>query len=348
MLSKINSVQYLNITEEQSDQRIDNFLYALFNRQIPRAFIYGLIRTGQVRVNSGRIKPGYHLNIKDLLRIPPIKFTPKPEDVNVIKKPNKQYLDFWQKKLSKAIIFEDENLLIINKPAKIAVHGGSKVTIGLIEILRNLRPDDHFLELVHRIDQDTSGCLMVAKKRSYLKKLHTLLREQKITKVYSAVVCGAFPKKKIVELSLKKIIKSSKEHFVKIDPNGSYAKTEFILEKTFNIVDYLNNLKQQKSQPQSSNLNNQQYSLIIAKPSTGKTHQIRVHLAHIGFPIVNDDKYGHREYNLTDKTFWPERMFLHAKSLRFVCPTKDTIISVNADYDKDLINFLAKLEQMSG
>jgi len=187
MLPSISSVQHLKINEDHQDQRIDNFLYALFNKQIARSLIYSLIRTGQVRVNSGRIKPGYHLNINDDVRVPPVKFFPEQNLSNITKKPNKKLLDFWQEKISEAIIFENKNLLIINKPAKLAVHGGSKVTIGLIEVLRNLRPNEPFLELVHRIDQDTSGCLMIAKKRSYLRKLQALLREHKITKTYSAL-----------------------------------------------------------------------------------------------------------------------------------------------------------------
>ena len=326
------SVQHLKINEENYDQRIDNFLYALFDKQVARALIYSLIRTGQVRVNSGRIKPGYHLKINDDVRVPPVKLIPEQNINESVRKPNKKFLDFWQEKISKAIIFETQNLLIINKPAKLAVHGGSKVTIGLIEILRNLRPNEHFLELVHRIDQDTSGCLMIAKKRSYLKKLHTLLREHKIHKTYSALVWGVFSGKKVVELSLKKIIKSSKEHFVMPSVSGAYAKTEFISEKIFNI----------------SSLGKRSLSLVTAKPTTGKTHQIRVHLAHTGFPIVNDDKYGHREYDSQIKHLRIDRMFLHAKNLKFVCPQTNNIINVTAEYDSDLIKFLSKLEQISG
>lgn len=329
ILDNINSVQYLIINEEQSEQRLDNFLYNIFNKKLPRAVIYSLIRTGQVRVNSGRVKPGYYLNVEDKLRIPPIKFNIDQTNNNHEKKINKKFLDFWSKITKDSIIFENDNLLIINKPAKLAVHGGSKVTVGLIEILRHLRPEAHFLELVHRLDQDTSGCLMIAKKRSYLKNLHTLLREKKINKIYSALVYGTFPKSKVVDLPLKKIIKSSKEHFVKVDPSGGEAKTEFKLEKTFK-------------------LNNQHYSLITAKPVTGKTHQIRVHLAHTGFPIVNDDKYGNRRYNVKTNQSWPDRMFLHAKTLKFICPKTEEVIYVTAKYDQELLKFLAKLELSSG
>ncbi len=329
-----NTVQHLKINEENYNQRIDNFLYALFNKQVARALIYSLIRTGQVRVNSGRIKPGYHLNIDDDVRIPPVKFIPEQIINQSDSKLNKKLLAFWQEKINSAIIFEDQNLLIINKPTKLAVHsGGNKVTtIGLIEILRNLRPNEHFLELVHRIDRDTSGCLMIAKKRSYLKKLHVLLREHKITKIYSALVCGSFSEKKIIELPLKKIIKNSKEHFVMPSVNGSYAKTIFVPEKIFKTASH----------------NNQTFSLITAKPTTGKTHQIRVHLAHIGFPIVNDDKYGNREYNAQIKYLKVARMCLHARSLQFVCPQTNNIINVTAEYDSDFIKLLSKMEQISG
>ncbi len=327
MLPSISSVQHLKINEDHQDQRIDNFLYALFNKQIARSLIYSLIRTGQVRVNSGRIKPGYHLNINDDVRVPPVKFFPEQNLSNITKKPNKKLLDFWQEKISEAIIFENKNLLIINKPAKLAVHGGSKVTIGLIEVLRNLRPNEPFLELVHRIDQDTSGCLMIAKKRSYLRKLQALLREHKITKTYSALVVGSFVDRKIVEVPLKKIIKNSKEHFVMPCISGGYAKTEFIPEKLFKLT----------------SLNNLNLSLITAKPFTGKTHQIRVHLAHIGFPIINDDKYGRRECDSQIKHLGLDRMFLHAKNLMFVCPNTNDTINITAKYHTDLSNFLSKL-----
>ena len=328
-LSKF-AVQNLKITEDHQDQRLDNFLYNLFNKQIARSLIYSIIRTGQVRINSGRVKHNYHLNINDNVRIPPIKSDPNKlnKDADAPKKTlNKQQLKIWQSKLEKAIVFENQNLLIINKPAKLAVHGGSQVNIGLIEVLRSIRPNEYFLELVHRLDKDTSGCLMIAKKRSYLKKLHLLLRERKITKIYSVLVQGIFTEKKVVELLLKKIIKNSKEHFVKVSADGSYAKTICTPEKCFVLKGF-------------ANLNS---SLITAKPLTGKTHQIRVHLASIGFPIVNDDKYGNREYNSQIQKFGLNRMFLHAKSLQFACPqTGDTIIA-NAEYDTDLTNFLLKL-----
>lgn len=326
-----NSVQHLIIDEDHHERRIDNFLFALFKKQVPRSLICNLIRTGQVRVNSCRIKPNYLLNINDQVRVPPIKYLAEPISNSRPKIPNKKFLELWQNKLNKSIVFEDQNLLIINKPTKLAVHGGSKVTIGLIEILRNLRPQEHFLELVHRIDQDTSGCLMIAKKRSYLKKLHILLQERKITKTYSALVYGKFNKKQLVEVPLKKIIKSSKEHFVKPTADGGYAKTILLPEKIFKI-------------------NNQFFSLITAKPTTGKTHQIRVHLAYIGFPIINDDKYGSREHDSTIKQLGIrfDRMFLHAKNLEFVCPVTNKIINVMANYDEDLINVLVNMERLNG
>ncbi len=326
-LSKF-AAQHLHITEDNQNQRIDNFLYILFNKQIARSLIYSLIRTGQVRVNSGRIKPGYHLNINDNVRIPPIKYNPEQLNQNIKLKNNisSNLVKSWQDKIKKSIVFENKYLLIINKPAKLAVHGGSKVNIGLIEVLRNLRPEEHFLELVHRLDKDTSGCLMIAKKRSYLKKLHLLLRDRKITKIYSVLVQGTFDKKQNVELPLKKIIKSSKEHFVKSSSEGSYAKTIFLPEKCFTFM-------------QSKNLNS---SLITAKPLTGKTHQIRVHLASIGFPIANDDKYGNREYNSNIHRCGLNRMFLHAQKLEFICPETGEVIIANAEFDNELTNFLLK------
>jgi 23S rRNA pseudouridine955/2504/2580 synthase len=326
------NLQNIMINEEQTDQRIDNFLYNLFDKKVARSFIYSIIRTGQVRVNSGRIKPKYSLNLNDKVRIPPIKsVSENSEKIIVNKKTNTRLLEFWQNKISKSIIFEDQNLLVINKPCKLAVHGGSNVSIGLIEILRNLRPKEHFLELVHRIDQDTSGCLMIAKKRSYLKQLHCLLREQKINKTYAVIVIGLFDSKKIVELPLKKIIKSSKEHFVKPSSDGGYAKTEFIPDQIFKIND-----------------NQEQYSLITAKPKTGKTHQIRVHLAHIGFPIINDDKYGKKINSDLAELRSVKRMLLHAKHLKFICPKTHKTIEVSAEYDAEFMKFFSAMEQVSG
>lgn len=324
-----NSAQYLIINEDHQEQRIDNFLYNLFNKQIPRALIFSLIRTGQVRVNSGRIKPDYRLHLDDKIRIPPIKFKIESasQDPSAIKKIPNQHLKFWQQKINNAIVFENPYLLVVNKPAKLAVHGGSNVSVGLIEVLRSLRPQEHFLELVHRLDKETSGCIMIAKKRSYLKKLHLLLRDRKITKIYSALVKGTFSSKQVVELPLKKIIKNSKEHFVKLANDGSYAKTVCLPERCFKTNKH-------------TNLNS---SLIIAKPLTGKTHQIRVHLAEIGFPIANDDKYGDREYNSSMQKFGLNKMFLHARRLEFICPQTNECIVVNAELDPDLTNFLSKL-----
>ena len=324
-----NSAQYLIINEDQQEQRIDNFLYSLFNKQVPRAVIFSLIRTGQVRVNSGRIKPAYRLHLDDKIRIPPIKFNidRSLEDLEAIKKIPNQHLKFWQQKINNAIVFENPYLLVVNKPAKLAVHGGSSVSVGLIEVLRSLRPQEHFLELVHRLDKETSGCIMIAKKRSYLKKLHLLLRDRKITKIYSVLVKGSFSSKQVVELPLKKIIKNSNEHFVKVANDGSYAKTVCLPERCFKINKH-------------TNLNS---SLIVAKPLTGKTHQIRVHLAEIGFPIANDDKYGDREYNISMQKFGLNKMFLHAKRLEFICPQTNEFIVVNAELDPNLTNFLSKL-----
>lgn len=331
-------VSYLTIDDENQDQRLDNFLFKFFDKQIARAVVYELLRTGQVRVNKSRAKHNYRVKVNDILRIPPVKRLFRDnhdnhKDSNKDKNNNKKVflkkLVDCKAKLEKAIIFENQNLLIINKPAGLAVHGGSKINIGLLELIKNLKPEEHFLELVHRLDKDTSGCIMLAKKRSYLKKLHELLKERKITKIYSVLVSGNLLNKKVIELSLKKFITSSKEHIVKATVEGHYAKTICIPEKNFKIADL--------------NL-----SLIQAKPLTGKTHQIRVHLANEGFPIINDVKYGNRGYNTIIQGLGLKRMFLHAKSLEFVCPNTNEVIFAQAEYDESLNNFLLKLESISG
>ncbi len=343
-LVDFEKVSYLTINEENQDQRLDNFLFKYFDKQIARALVYELLRTGQVRVNKSRAKHNYRVKLNDILRIPPVKRLFRDhqdnhnnhdyhKDSNKDHNPNKKVflkkLVDWKAKLKKAIIFENQNLLIINKPAGLAVHGGSKINIGLLELIKNLKPEEHFLELVHRLDKDTSGCIMLAKKRSYLKKLHELLKERKITKIYSALVSGNLINKKVIELSLKKFITSSKEHIVRVTDEGHYAKTICIPEKNFKITDL--------------NL-----SLIQAKPLTGKTHQIRVHLANEGFPIINDVKYGNRGYNTIIQGLGLKRMFLHAKSLEFVCPNTNEVIFAQAEYDESLKNFLLKLESISG
>ena len=331
-LGIFTNVQYISITDDDSNRRLDNFLYAFFSKNIPRNLIHGLIRTGQVRVNGSRAKSGHNLTIGNIVRIPPVKFTSNIGENNFtdLKLNNiscSTSMKFWQEKIKNAIIFENSNLLIINKPSGLAVHGGSKIRIGLLEVLRSLRSEEHFLELVHRLDKETSGCIMIAKKRSYLRKLHLLLQEHKVIKTYSALVKGMFNKKQSIQLPLKKIIKSSKEHFVKVSQEeGSYAKTICLPETCFNNKNIEFNS-----------------SLIMVKPLTGKTHQIRVHLSSIGFPIANDDKYGDREYNNNMKKLGLNRMFLHAQKLQFICPQTNQTIAVKAEYDKHLITFLSKL-----
>lgn len=336
-LANTNQVIHLTIDEENQDQRLDNFLFKFFNKHISRTFIYELIRTGQIRINKSRIKHNYRIKLHDIVRIPPINKLITNHQINHKnstsiknnKKIDNKLLVYWKNKLKHAIIFEDQNLLIVNKPAGLAVHGGSNVKVGLLEVITSLKPAEPFLELVHRLDKDTSGCIMLAKKRSYLKKLHILLKDQKITKIYSTIVNGNLKNKKIIELPLKKFITNSKEHIVKVCIDGNYAKTICIPEKNFKIGEL--------------NL-----SLIQAKPCTGKTHQIRVHLANEGFPIINDIKYGNRDYNKIIQNFGLKRMFLHAKSLEFVCPNTNKIVFAQANYDEQLNNFLLELEKICG
>lgn len=319
------AVQYLTINHNYVDQRLDNLLYNFFNQNLARCMVQEIIRTGQVRVNKKRAKNNYRLKLNDMIRIPPVRLNPNnlisTNKVNNVAL--KQQMKLWQPILSKAILMETKDFLVINKPSGLAVHGGSKIKVGLIDLIKLLKPEEPFLELVHRLDRDTSGCIIFAKNRPYLRRLHTLLREHKITKVYTALVKGCLSEKKIIDASLKKFITSSKEHVVRIVENGSYAKTI-----CFPIKQLL--------------LDNQKSSWVNIKPITGKTHQIRVHLASIGLPIANDDKYGDRNYNNLVSNLGLTRMMLHARSIEFICPNSNQLMLIKAPYDYNSNNFLLK------
>lgn len=284
------------ITENQAGQRIDNFLIKEL-KGVPKSHIYRILRTGQVRVNKKRVKPDYRLKADDQVRIPPIRTATK----STTKKPSATFIDL----LRSHIIYEDENLLIINKPAGIAAHGGTGINFGVIEILREIYP---YLELVHRLDRETSGCMILAKKRSILTELHALLRDNQIKKTYIALVRGRWPNgKRIVEAPL---VKNS---IVRVDENGKPAKTEF--------------------RPKQKVAN---ATLIEAIPYTGRMHQIRVHAAYINHPIAGDDKYGDREFNKAMRKKGIKRLFLHAYALEFRLPSTKKTIKVTAELDEKL------------
>ena len=288
--SPITAVQLLEVAPELAGQRIDNFLRTQL-KGVPKTLIYRILRKGEVRVNKGRIKPEYKLQAGDIVRVPPLRLPERDEPVPLAQ----GLLD----RLEAAIVFEDKALIVINKPAGIAVHGGSGLNFGVIEAFRQLRPDAKELELVHRLDRDTSGLLMIAKKRSMLRHLHTELRGDGIDKRYMALVRGhwATAKKQVNAPLLKSTLRSG-ERMVEVNDEGKEALTIFRVLRRFGEF----------------------ATLIEAKPVTGRTHQIRVHALHAGHEIAGDSKYGDEDFTREIRDMGGKRLFLHAYSLRVPLP----------------------------
>jgi 23S rRNA pseudouridine955/2504/2580 synthase len=280
-------VRHVEAGEGDVGQRIDNFLLRHL-KNVPRSRVYRILRTGQVRVNGKRIGPEYKLAQADQIRIPPVRLEPKAEAAA----PSRSLREY----IEAAVLFEDRDLLVINKPAGIAVHGGSGLSFGVIEALRAMRPELQELELVHRLDRETSGCLVVAKRRAALRELHALLRQREMEKTYLALLCGRWPYgKKMLDLPLKTNLKQGGERVVKVHADGLQAVSTFSPLKTYGKL----------------------ATLVEVSIGTGRTHQIRVHAAHAGYPIAGDEKYGDREREAPIKGVGLNRMFLHASRLRF-------------------------------
>lgn len=315
MKTENNGVQLLTITSEDEGQRIDNFLRT-FLKGVPKSMIYRIVRKGEVRVNKKRIKPEYKLLAGDVLRIPPIRTSSSELPAVSIK------LDRVAQ-LEQAIIYEDEVLLVLNKPSGTAVHGGSGLSFGVIEGLRALRPDARFLELVHRLDRDTSGILLVAKKRSALRALHEQLRDKTMQKEYLALVRGDWPSHlKAVKAPLLKNILQSGERIVKVNSEGKPSETRFKVEERFGFA-----------------------TLIKASPVTGRTHQIRVHTLHAGHPIAFDDRYGVASFDHQLQSAGLSRLFLHAAALTFVHPGSGATLRLEAQLDQGLKQGLVALRR---
>ncbi|MDD5273687.1 MAG: 23S rRNA pseudouridine(955/2504/2580) synthase RluC [Methylovulum sp.] len=309
-------VQLVEITEEQCDQRLDNFLIT-FLKGVPKSHIYRIVRKGEVRVNKGRVDVKYRLETGDLVRIPPVRVAEKAPGLFV------GY--HLQTALEQGVLFEDEAFMVINKPAGYAVHGGSGVDSGIIEGLRSIRPNAPFLELVHRLDKDTSGCLLIAKKRSALKKLHTLFREDQVQKTYTALLAGQWLRKKlIVNAPLQKNQGQGGERVVFVSKSGKEAETLFRRLKLFGDC-----------------------TLVEASPKTGRTHQIRVHAASsLGHPIVGDERYGQDDVNKAFRSRGYKRMFLHATTLQFQHPVSGAALTFSAPLPQqldDLLNYEERL-----
>jgi len=307
-------VQFIEVTEDSEAQRIDNFLCARL-KGVPRTRIYRIIRKGEVRVNKGRIKADYKLKPGDVVRVPPIRIA-EPNELPQAGKGLKQAIE-------EAVLYEDDSLLVINKPSGLAVHGGSGIKLGLIETLRQLRPEAKFLELVHRLDRDTSGCVMVAKKRSMLRYLHDLLRTNGVTKHYQALVMGNWPTRKTkVDAPLQKNTLQSGERMVVASAEGKPSLTRYEVRQRF-----------------------AGYTLVQAYPVSGRTHQIRVHCQFAGHSIAGDEKYTDEDDNKRLKTMGLRRLFLHAESLEFPLPETGKVLRIEAPLDGALQSFLTKLDQ---
>lgn len=306
---KINSKQIV-ISDEHEGQRIDNFLMRYFGK-IPKSRIYQMLRKGEVRVNKGRTKQTYKLQSGDVLRLPPVYL-----DEEKSNSPPR----FLQEKVLESVIFEDEGMIIINKPAGIVVHSGSGQAHGVIEAFRAISEKYEKLELVHRLDKDTSGCLILAKNIPVLRQLHDIINKGEISKTYTALLAGRFEKEKmIINSELSKNL--TNERIVTVDEGGKEATSIFFREAVFENA-----------------------SLVNIDLITGRTHQIRVHSASIGHPVLGDTKYGDRMLNREFRKMGLKRMFLHAKLLSFTSPVTRKKITIEAPLEVNLINFIEKLK----
>lgn len=312
-----SSVYFITISADKIGQRIDNFLRT-YLKGIPKSMIYRIVRKGEVRVNKKKIKIGYKLQNGDELRIPPIRHS-KIEKVPICTNMKKIIA------LNDAIIYEDNHLLIINKPSGIMVHSSSRSNFGVIEGFRALRPKANFLELVHRLDRDTSGVLLIAKRRSALRALHEQLRLKDMQKDYLALVRGQWQSyTKVLSLPLLKNISISGKRIVQVSSNGKPSETRFKVEERFT-----------------------QATLVKASAVTGRTHQIRVHVQYAGHPIAFDDRYGDIIFDQQLQGCGLNRLFLHASVLCFTHPESGETLRIEAPLDDILRKCLFYLRTQS-
>jgi 23S rRNA pseudouridine955/2504/2580 synthase len=298
-------VETVEVGEENDAQRIDNFLLRRL-RGVPKSHVYRVLRSGEVRVNSGRVGPDYRLRVGDRVRVPPVRVSTAVKTAKPAEFP---------------IVHEDAYILVVDKPAGVAVHGGSGVSYGVIESLRAARPQAKLLELAHRLDRDTSGLLMVAKKRTALVELHRMLREGEMEKVYTTIVKGV-PAEDTFELSapLHKYVTPGGERRVSVREGGMEARTRVRVRKR-----------------------GDEFSLLEVRLLTGRTHQIRVHLAHAGHPVLGDDKYGDFELNRGLAKQGVKRLFLHAGRLGFAHPVTGERLRLAAPLPADMASFAERL-----
>ena len=311
--SNVPQVRWVTITEDEAQQRLDNFLIRTL-KGVPKSRIYRIVRKGEVRINKGRCKPQQRLQPGDVVRIPPVRVAEAAEiDLPIMA----------LKRLEQQVIYEDDDLLLLNKPSGLAVHGGSGLKGGVIEVIRHLRPDQPFIELVHRLDRDTSGCLLLAKSRSALRQLHQQFRQDdQVEKRYQALLIGHWERKKQrVEVALRKNTLKGGERIVIVAKEGKPALTIFRRLRRFSDA-----------------------TLVEAELKTGRTHQIRVHAAWMGHPVAGDQRYGDDLANQQLRRRGLKRLFLHAAKLALTHPSSGERMVFEAPLDPRLDNFLASLE----
>lgn len=299
-------VRLVEITEAHEGQRLDNFLIRLC-KGVPKSHLYKAVRGGQVRVNRGRSAVDYRLQLGDLVRIPPLRLAAKSRSPAVAQ--------------AFEVVYQDDAILVINKPAGVAVHGGSGVSYGVIESLRAANPEWRFLELVHRLDRDTSGLLMLAKRRSALVRLHAMMRDGKVNKHYLALTEGRVSNdRQHIRAPLTKWLTVTGERRVRVDPDGQAAHT---------VVEVVTRLAG--------------HTLVDAELRTGRTHQIRVHLASLGHPIVGDTKYSDDDLQNLWRSMGVTRMYLHAWQLRFRHPLTDKPLSLETAMPETFEKIMGRL-----
>ncbi len=307
-------VRYIIISRDEEGQRIDNYLINIL-KGLPRSRLYRILRKGEVRVNKKRVSPFYKILAGDSVRVPPVYLAEPAKQIP----PSLQTIE----QLAERIIFENDEIIILNKPCGMSVHAGSTVRVGVIEAMRHLHPKLKQLELAHRLDSETSGCLILGKKKRVLRELHALLREGSVTKIYWALTKGQWqPSELRVDAPLHKDYQDGGKHVVEVNQEGKTALTIFKPLQIF--ADAM---------------------LVEARLLTGRTHQIRVHAAYRGHPIAGDDRYGDVEFNKLVRQKGLKRMFLHAHSVDFVLPSTGERITVTAPLDPPLI---AAIKAFSG
>ena len=314
-------VNHLNITEADAGQRLDNYLIKVL-KGVPKSHIQRIIRAGEVRLNKKRCKGTDRLTEGDVLRIPPIRIAEKQRPSESNAAPAREF----------EIVYEDDAMLVINKPAGVAVHGGSGISFGVIEQIRRARPEARYLELVHRLDKDTSGLLMIAKKRSALVKLHEAIRNDHPKKIYLALGVGKFAQDKVhVKLPLYKYTGAQGEKMVRVSEEGQSAHTIFRVLNRF-------------SGAMLHQIGLSDLTYIEATLKTGRTHQIRVHMQSQNCPIAGDERYGDYQANKRLQKIGLKRMFLHAAELHLSHPLTDEPLKLVAPLPQELAQMMAMLE----